>query len=351
MRVITNDELTEYITEIKSQYFSKNNFPKFVIGTGLSISYNVAGMETLSEDFDEYFQSEIDFSELWSKVSPIIQSEGLESGLQAKVINESPNGDKFVDCITYISAKRVLRDTKENIEHIKDSDRGFMKLISYLSRTVSVNEQMIDIMTPNYDLIIELICEELGVGIIDGFSGEYYQTFIENELSEPQEIFRLSAKPYVRLMKPHGSINWVSTTSRLLHKVNDFSYLSEYVNELQIIPPGVNKYEKGMTGAIFSNNREIFNDILRSSSDCPLVIYGYGFNDRHFNINIFKPNKKLLVISFSIKEEILDELKKNSNAVAFYQENGVNYMLYKTTIYEIEREMWDMDELVSQMVA
>ncbi|MDE8197331.1 SIR2 family protein [Erysipelothrix rhusiopathiae] len=352
METVTNEALVRYICEIKKEFFSRSNFPKFIIGTGLSVSYNVAGMDTLSQDFETHFESNTDFSEIWPEVKEIMSEKGLEAALQAPIISKSKNGNKFIECITSLSSKRVLTDTRDNIETIKNTNRGFMKLISYLAETVSRNDRLIDIMTPNYDLIIELVCEEVGVGIIDGFSGEYYQTFAENELSEPRKIFRLTEKPYVRLMKPHGSINWVSTSSGMLYKVNDFGYLFDHINELQIIAPGAGKYEMGMTGAIFTHNREIFNNILRSKNDCPLVIYGYGFNDEHFNLSIIEnSNQKILVLSFNIKEDILIRLQKNSKAVAFYQKEGKNYMLYKSHTYKIERGLWDLDELVSQMVA
>ena len=42
---------------------------------------------------------------------------------------------------------------------IYEKDTGFCRLLKYLSGTVSVDKKIIDIMTPNYDRIIEIICD------------------------------------------------------------------------------------------------------------------------------------------------------------------------------------------------
>ena len=72
---------------------------------------------------------------------------------------------------------------------IYEKDTGFCRLLNYLSGTVSVDKKIIDIMTPNYDRIIEIICDKLGIGVITGFYGSLYGKFSRNLLKQPTEVY------------------------------------------------------------------------------------------------------------------------------------------------------------------
>jgi len=49
-------------------------------------------------------------------------------------------------------------------------------------------------MTPNYDCIIEMICDRLCIGVITGFMGELYQVFNPNILKNPQKFYNIKDK-------------------------------------------------------------------------------------------------------------------------------------------------------------
>mgnify|MGYP001851621787 FL=1 len=98
--------------------------------------------------------------------------------------------------------------------------------------------------------------------------------------------------------------------------------------------------------------REDFNerisDVQKSFS---LLIYGYGFNDEHFNTVLFQnSNMNMLILSYEVKGEILDKAINNSHMTIFYQQDKKNYMIYKSEKYEVDVALWDIDKFVETII-
>ena len=201
------DTFDNIIEDIKQRNLSKDNMPKLIIGTGLSITYGIPGMGKLAE----YLDKEIAKSKngklrgMWKKRLGTIKSKGLEAGLA----NLARDEDVLVDRIKVLTVKFILDSEEKLLKDIWKRDTGFSKLMVYLSGTASVNNKVIDIMTPNYDRVIETVCDRLNIGVITGFQGGLYQWYNRNLLKHPTDFYNCKKYPWVRLFKPHGSINWV----------------------------------------------------------------------------------------------------------------------------------------------
>lgn len=346
------DRLLEVIQKIKESHLSRTNFPKLMVGTGLSVNYKIAGMSALNEELNRFFscmRNNDPNREKWESIKDNVSTNGLENGLQDVDFNRDVD---FIECITKCTANLLLDDLSSNINDIMNKDTGFKKLLNYLLNTCSANHNVLDIMTPNYDLIIELICDSMGIQVIDGFLGNIYYKFDQYLLKQPNKKYILNSHyKYARLFKPHGSINWISGDNGLV-KINDFRSLKHNIDKISIIAPGGDKYRQGMTVDEYRIMREEFNNVLSRSSLCPILIFGYGFNDDHFNCTIFENlNRPLLVISRSIKGEILEKLNKNNNAVAFYSKNGSSYLLFRGTSYIINEKLWDINIFANNFFA
>ena len=74
------------------------------------------------------------------------------------------------------------------------------------------------------------------------------------------------------------------------------------------------------------------------------MIYGYGFNDTHFDTVLFQnKTKKVLILSKDIKENILEKARKNHMVTAFFQKDSIDFMIYNGEQIKINKKIWDMD--------
>lgn len=339
---INSENFDDIVEDIKQRNLSRNNMPKLIVGTGLSIIYGIPGMKELAEQLQkEISNSDIEeLKNIWEKHYNNINTNGLEAGL-ANITEEELI---LVDAIKTIAAKYILEKEEDLHRTIIERNTGFSKLLNYLSDTVSVNKKIIDVMTPNYDRIIELVCDKLGIGVITGFTGNVYGKFNKHLLKQPTEMFNCKSGIWLRLFKPHGSINWVNE-SGTEYQTNDYRVLQEKAEYIEIVTPGSLKYKEGMTNNTFRCIREEFNELLNPGENYSLLIYGYGFNDEHFNTALFDSfQKNVLILSRDVKQEIIDKALEKRNITVFYHEEDKEYMIYKAQKYIIDLPVWDIDQ-------
>lgn len=339
----TNSEVFDDIVEdIKQRNLSRNSMPKLIVGTGLSITYGVPGMNLLAAHLEKEINksSDINLRKMWNKHYNDINANGLEAGLT----NLTQEENVLVDAIKPITARYILESEEKLHKVIFESNTGFSKLLLYLSSTVSVNKKVIDIMTPNYDRIIEIVCDKLKIGVITGFTGNLYSKFNRNFLRRPTEIYNCKDFSWVRLFKPHGSINWINEEGNE-YLTNDYKVLKEKAEHIEIVTPGNSKYKVSMINNTFRYMREEFNELLSTEHEYSLLIYGYGFNDDHFDAALFDSfHKNVLILSRDVKQEIINKALERKNITIFYHEGNSEYMIYKSKEYVIDLPVWDIDQ-------
>ena len=344
MKLKSNDEkYSEIIQEIKSIYLSREKFPKLVFGTGLSNIYNIPGMSELTLKIEERiieYKSEV--QELWKSYKDDISKNGLEAGL-AGMSQANEIDDEFLNAVREITAKFVLeQDIIASQDIIQDREHLY-KLLYYLKETSGANHNILDIFTPNYDRIIEYVCDSLAIQVVTGFKGTYRLKFDASILHSPRMYYKNDVF-LVRVFKPHGSIDWVydCTSCEATH---DNKFLLDNCSNINIVTPGGTKYKASMTNNYMSSHREAFNHVLDSASSIySMVFFGYGFNDEQFDQK-FKDkfsSKDSLIISKSVKQEIVDIAKYNKKITIIYEKDGRNYIIHKCVEYEIEDSLWNI---------
>jgi len=261
------------------------------------------------------------------------------------------NIKEFVSTIRKITANFILTEEMKLIDAITNADTGFRSLLNYLIKSLSINDPLLDIMTPNYDRIIEYVADSLECNIVNGFWGDTLQSFNDDLLRNPKCFYNKNMN-HLRLFKPHGSVNWIKH-ERQIFGTNDNRRLFNSIGDIQIVTPGASKYEAGLTNDVFRSVRERFNDILSSSSNYSFLIYGYGFNDEHFNSVIMGKIKtvKTLIISRTLKKEIIDLALGNRNITAIFSIDDQNKIIHKCDEFTIYENLWDMDVFSSQILA
>ena len=345
---IHSENFDDIVEDIKQRNLSRNNMPKLIVGTGLSVIYGVPGMRELAD----YLAKEIAHSSdehiknIWMNYSDEIKTKGLEAGLA----NLAQNENDLVDAIKPITASFILKSEEKLHKTIREKDTGFCRLLDYLRGTVSVDKRIIDIMTPNYDRIIEIICDKLEIGVITGFNGSLYGKFSRNLLKQPADVYNCRNDAWVRLFKPHGSINWISENGKE-YLTNDYEILKEKAEYIEIVTPGSSKYKVGMTNNTFRCMREEFNELLNPRNNYSLLIYGYGFNDDHFDTALFDSfQKNVLILSRDVKADVINKALEKKNITIFYHEDDSEYMIYKSKKYIIDLPVWNIDQFADLFI-
>lgn len=345
---INSEKFDEIVEDIKQRNLSRNYMPKLIVGTGLSVIYGVPGMSQLAE----YLAEEIDktsdkhLKDIWGKHYDEIKKNGLEAGLA----NLSQDEMELVDAIKPITANFILESEERLQQTIRETDTGFCRLLNYLQGTVSDDKKVIDIMTPNYDRIIEIICDKLGIGVITGFYGDMYGKFQKDLLKHPTEVYNCKNYAWIRLFKPHGSINWINQAGNE-YLTNDYKILKENVEYIEIVTPGSSKFKVGLTNNTFRCMREEFNELLNQRDNYSLLFYGYGFNDDHFDTALFDSfQKNVLILARDVKSNIISKALEKKNITIFYHENDNEYMIYKSKKYVTNLPLWDINKFADLFI-
>lgn len=334
------DDFNEIIEAIKQNNLSRSKFPKLIIGTGLSIVYKLLGMWELAKELETKFAkiSDYEIKCIWEQRKDEIFELGLESGL--RTINLSDEKEReFVKEIKNITTNFILKKEIDIMDDIYNAKTGFRTLLSYLKNSISCNKTFIDIMTLNYDRAIEIVCDSIELNVVTGFKGNIIKKFHEPYMRSMD--WKLSD---VRLFKPHGSLNWIESNS-IVVETNDNLRLLNNIENIHIITPGSSKYEMCTTNYLFNSMRENFYQLLNGSLNYSLFIFGYGFNDEHFNVILYSKFEEVptIIVSKYVKSEVIQMALSNSKITILYEEEGNNYMIYKRRKYLTRNPLWDIN--------
>lgn len=216
-----------------------------------------------------------------------------------------------------------------------DDFNGIKKLVEKIS---DAHPKVTNIVTTNYDRIIENVLSFHGIPFTDGFLGKELSLFDEN-------LF--SSKNIVNIVKVHGSLNWFDFGGEIRYLQNNIES-----SVPQIICPGKNKYQE----AYKSPYRELIqkSDLFINSADSFLVV-GFGFNDEHLTPRIKSKIKKgtpIVVITKIISETCLIELESAEKYVLL-EDDGDNKT--KVTLKErnsekqiiiLEGNFWSLNNFI-----
>lgn len=150
------------------------------------------------------------------------------------------------------------------------------RFIEYIGRVA----KPLEIITTNYDRLIEYSARLAGYYVDDLFSGGILGVFGKELSRAEQKIWGVSrgrqtvaSRPHIRLYKPHGSLDW--------YELPDGSVIrTEHRLSMQrrIVAPGRSKLQAGYL-PIFDSQRISANEAISSATGFLLV--GFGFNDSH----------------------------------------------------------------------
>jgi len=260
--------------------------PLFVIGSGFSIGAGIPGMPSLASWLTKNVVSSQEDATAWHQiVQQLTSGVGLEAALQNAGAIRPALRDSIVQWTW-----RFIRS--HELDALIRSAKGedVTGLACLLQRFSNSTNTRVDILTTNYDQVIEWSCGVANWSVWDGFDGNalakpiLHDKWLVQSHGGSKSRKEASASPFrhVRLFKVHGSVSWFKRDGSLiklpgLHE----SDLSTIINEgfqPTLVTPGTDKYLEGYQdpyGSIFAEAHRAI-DAARA-----LIFIGFGFNDFH----------------------------------------------------------------------
>lgn len=283
------EEEKERIFTIIQNYLK--NPPVIIWGSGATVPFGLPSMWTLNE---------------------IIKKEVPGFNQDCDNLEIELGNDKYIELIPKI--RNVIWDAitkvdKEVLQKLLSGDItdfiGVKKLVQKIS---DAHPKVTNIITTNYDRIIENVLSFHDIPFTDGFLGKDLSVFDENLFSN---------KNIVNIVKVHGSLNWFEVGGDIRYLQNNTEHSIS-----QIICPGKNKYQETYK----SPYRELIqkSDLFITSANSFLVV-GFGFNDEHLTPRIRTKIKKgipIVIITKTISETCLKEIEGAEKYVLLEEHEG-----------------------------
>lgn len=324
-----------------------------VIGSGLSCAEGIPGMAALGKYLAVQLPPTLspDDNALWKKVHPALESEGLEAALL-----KYPPTSSLEALIVQSTGAFIAAAEAEIITDVFANGRE-LRLTSLIPHLLKPNGGL-PIVTTNYDRLVELACEEAGLGVDTMFSGsviarlnptESFWSFCRGaELSGRHVRHRFAAKANV--FKPHGSLDWY------YREGGPVRFSGALPLSRLIITPGLNKFRSGYESP-FDKHREEANDAIDKAQS--FLIVGYGFNDDHLETHLvprIRSGAKTIVLTYELSEKARGIALSNKNVVAaeYYRSDdavGTRFVVDGQQMTVSDVNFWDLGGFVKGVLS
>lgn len=213
----------------------------------------------------------------------------------------------------------------------------FSKLLRYFYYP---EPQKINIITSNYDRVIEYACDFAGLPLDIRFAGTYYKQM---------SMLPISQRKSVNLLKVHGSLDLFQDIHQqvislpLRHKV-PCGYIP------CIITPGSEKYRTILQDPM---RQTLYDAITMMEQAASYLCIGYGFNDEQIQANIIKgirSGKPILVVTQKISDPAASLLANNGKrfiTLTQGEDSSTTEVVIDREIYEVDGNYWSIPGLLS----
>lgn len=281
--------------------------PVIIWGSGATVSYGLPSMS----DFNEVLHSQLEeFDET--------------ANLEVK-LGTVENQDKINEIRNIIRNEVVKQDTECLKKAIKNISY-FEAINKMIDKFYNAHPQKIDIVTTNYDRVLEYALSMHRYNYTDGFTGRSLSQF------DPSAF---GTKQIINLIKVHGSLGWVT------YKNSIFVLPCEYnIDEIEhvMILPSKKKYEDAY--------KEPYRTLITKSDEAidaakSFLVVGFGFNDEHLTPRIENKIKQGFPIVIIVKEATAScksKLENSTDHVILEQDQRMT----KVTLME-NGQHWEME--------
>ncbi len=319
--------MTKELDEIKEMIFKKvqdflKNPPLVVWGSGATSSFGLPSMGDLNEKLKVKIE---DFD---------TSNDNLEIELGKEKYQKNMHEIKRVIW------EEINRADKEVLAKLTTNNTNIFDGIKFLvEKFIEVHPQLLNIVTTNYDRVLEYTLSYYNIAYTDGFNGKILSSFNE-------DLFK--SKNIVNLIKVHGSLNWFNIDG-------DIRYINSCYDKHspQIIAPGKSKYQEAYNSPYRELIQKADNVIKEASS---FLVVGFGFNDEHLTPKIKSQVKRgvpIVLITKKVTDSTLEELKSAAKYILFEEKSiGITNIIFKNSKdekeerFELEGYFWQLTKFM-----
>lgn len=336
------DEDVELLALTIQKFLSGN--PSILVGSGCSVPYGLPTMGKLADEIVSALNQKFETEPSWIEfVSQLTATQNLESALEAVSMKDSIH-DEIIrvvwECITRCDTSAFLSFLQNG--QFPDISKIIAKCVQTATKT--------NIITTNYDRLIEYSIDEAVGKCNSGFSGNYIKKFIGFDTS--------TTKRAVNLYKVHGSIDWFKNNeygSTISVDLKESSLFGHKFSPM-IVTPGNRKYKETHNDPFRTVIAEADKAIRESSS---YLCIGYGFNDEHIQPIIIDENrskkKPVVIVTKGITQKMIDLFHANIEypclIITENEQNGGSTVYFNKDDCKIyDQPFWKMSEFVKLWV-
>lgn len=285
--------------------------PTIILGSGSSAQFGLPSMDELKKYLLENIAAaDGDEMDAWLLVrTALAANDHLEAALEGKSLPRS-----LLSKIVRATWNCVNQKDRELFNSLASSREPLPlgKVLKALFRSSNIE---VNIVTTNYDRVVEYSCNSIGISFQTGFAPGYFQNWAGDNMlnfTEGKKIARTA-----RLWKVHGSLDWFQMQDGQTVGLPIFSEPDESVVP-QIVTPGLNKYQKTHEDPFRSTMNGADRSLKNASG---FLCVGYGLRDEHIHPKINQRCREANVPMVVLARTLTDEAK------SFLRERaGKNYL-------------------------
>lgn len=327
-----------------------------IVGSGWSVGKGLPSMQDLSDSLIDNVEAEQAFSSLsdedletWDQVRAAVST-----GMNFEAALDSIRTDGPILWLVETAIARALRPAEREAINSIVSERTGYNDMSRLLRHLSGTGDVLDVVTTNYDRLIEYSARMVDLHVDDAFAGRYIGELnpdlaAREQISSPptRRGHGTRVRPHVRLAKPHGSLDWVKIASGKVVRVED-----GIAGRTQIVSPGLSKLQRGYE-IEFAAHRNRANSAIENATS--LLFIGYGFNDSHLQQHVdraLRMGRPALLLTRSLTDASTTYLDQFVGMSAIYRtstEGGSTLRFGQESSHLANTDLWALDTFLSSV--
>lgn len=319
---MTQDELYSLIQD----YLQKP--PVVIWGSGATIPYGMPSMSDLKH-------------ELGSQFPEIAKS---SDNLESELGKDCYDGE--IDTIKKIIWQTIYKKDVHALFRLIEHPSEFDGIKCLALKFLEPHPQKLNIITTNYDLVLEHTLAFYNINYTTGFIG--------HELSSFNRALFQQNKMIVNIVKVHGSLDLFDIGDSNIRQSTNRDFVDKYIPT--IITPGKNKYKAAY--------EEPFRDLIQQSDDmiskanCFFAV-GFGFNDEHLTPKIKEKTKNgspIVLITKKITDSTYSELRNATKYILLEESSTSTHTRIVVNDNSVHQEfdlggsIWQLNEFIKNIL-
>lgn len=312
--------------------------PLLLIGTGGTIPYGIPGMNKLAEHLISALDDKYESDSGWDTfIARINSGLDLESALTDINLKDAILNDIIMQTWLLVSDADIDLLTKII------SDKEMLPLSQLIYKMYTPTPQCVNIITTNYDRVIEYACDQVKLPTDVRFSGNYFKSFSNSEIR---------SRNIVNLIKVHGSLDMFKDKDDFVYSIPlQRTIPSGFIPE--IITPGANKYRALLTSQC-ADMKHIADNLVDKAKS--FLCIGYGFNDSQIQRNIIegiRNGKPIVVVTKQLSDIAIGLIINSSSKYVIIQEeigdSTKSDIMINKERFQIEGTYWTVEGLLHML--